>query len=410
MSRKFALVVLATVACFATTQSTTANEAVLTLERAEQHALQNDSLLRKAIADVESAVADSDGAGVLPDPKVKLAAMNLPVDTFDLDQEAMTNLLVGIQQSFPAGSTLDIERSTAQAQTRVRQFEIETVKRNVLRELRREWLRVWAAQAKVALLAKQRNVLEALLPSVKGAYRAGRAKQSHVSQIRLRIAQLEEEQYQLQGESDVGMAGLGQWGIKASVRLPAELPDELQFAPAGNIGTHPKLETVTSRADISRYQIDLAEQRYKPVWGVEASYGWRDDRTNLLSLGVSMSIPFFTEKSLDAKLTAKQKAYQAARESIQDVRTELETEKMRQESKLKSTAQRINSYQSDILPELNTLQMLARAEYRSGRSDFSSMLEAEGAVIKAQRDLLNLKIKQAENIIALRYLLEELQS
>lgn len=409
MSRKFTLVMLATVACLATTLSA-ASEAMLTLKRAEQHALQNDPLLRKAIADIESAEADSDGAGLLPDPKVKLAAMNLPVDTFDLDQEAMTNLLVGVQQSFPAGSTLDIEKSTAEVWTRIRRFDIETVKKKVLRELRSEWLRVWAAQAKVALLAKQRKILAALLPSVKGAYRAGRGKQSHVSQIRLRIAQLKEEQYQLQGESDVGMAGLGQWGIKASMRLPAELPDELQFAPAGNIGAHPELETVMSRADISRYQIDLAEQRYKPVWGVEASYGWRDDRTNLLSMGVSMSIPFFAEKSLDARLAAKQKAYQAARESIQDVRTELETEKMRQESRLKSIAERINSYQSDILPELNTLQMLARAEYRSGRSDFSGTLEAEDALIKAQRDLLNLKIEQAENIIALRYLLEEMQS
>jgi len=273
--------------------------------------------------------------------------------------------------------------------------------------VRGEWLKAWSGQAKTSLLNQQRQVLKSLLPSVKGAYRAGRGKQSDVSRIRLRIAQLEEAYFQLQGELDIGLAGLTRWGMTSVIRLPEVLPEKLESKPVGQLEVHPEVARATSRADISRYQIEMAEQRYKPAWGVEASYGWRDDRTDLLSLGVSLSLPIFAEKSLDARLSARQKDYQAARESIQNVRIELETEKQRLERRLDSLSQRINSYQTEILPELKTLQILARAEYRSGRADFSRMLESEEAFIKAQRNLLNLKIEKAENIIALRYLLEE---
>jgi len=110
MSRKLLRVVMATIACITTSQGSYAYAEVLTLKSAEKYALENDPRVNKAIADTEAAMADSQASGQLPDPRVKVAAMNLPLDTFDLDQEAMTNLQLGIQQNFPAGSTLDLEK------------------------------------------------------------------------------------------------------------------------------------------------------------------------------------------------------------------------------------------------------------------------------------------------------------
>ena len=40
-------------------------------------------------------------SGQLPDPKLKIGVMNLPLDSFERDQEAMTQLQLGLQQAFP---------------------------------------------------------------------------------------------------------------------------------------------------------------------------------------------------------------------------------------------------------------------------------------------------------------------
>jgi hypothetical protein len=61
----------------------------------------------------------------LPDPKVSLGIMNLPTDTWDLDQEGMTQLKVGVSQMFPRGDSLEIKKD---------QLQIESTKFPLLRE------------------------------------------------------------------------------------------------------------------------------------------------------------------------------------------------------------------------------------------------------------------------------------
>ena len=81
-----------------------ANE--LTLAESEQIALDSDFITTqfntRSASLNERAIAD----GQLPDPKIKLGIMNMPVDSFDRGQEPMTQLQVGIQQLFPRGRTL----------------------------------------------------------------------------------------------------------------------------------------------------------------------------------------------------------------------------------------------------------------------------------------------------------------
>ena len=46
----------------------------------------------------------------MPDPTLFAVAQSLPTDTFDTDQEPMTQLRFGIRQMFPKGDSLDIKR------------------------------------------------------------------------------------------------------------------------------------------------------------------------------------------------------------------------------------------------------------------------------------------------------------
>ena len=79
--------------------------AALDLDRAIRLALDNDpasaASRASARAQNENAIAD----GQLPDPRLRTALVNVPVDDFDINSEPMTQLQLGIEQSFPRGDT-----------------------------------------------------------------------------------------------------------------------------------------------------------------------------------------------------------------------------------------------------------------------------------------------------------------
>ena len=83
-----------------------ANE--LTLQEAEEFALSSDLTIKKLEVTAEKYDELAIAEGQLPDPVMKFGMMNMPINSFDLSQEPMTQVQVGIQQSFPRGDTLDL--------------------------------------------------------------------------------------------------------------------------------------------------------------------------------------------------------------------------------------------------------------------------------------------------------------
>lgn len=92
------------------------NGSQLSMADAIALALTNEPGLARLSAerDAERAAATADAQ--LPDPVVTLGALNLPVDTFETDQEAMTQLKIGFRQDIPRGDTLALKRRQRETQ------------------------------------------------------------------------------------------------------------------------------------------------------------------------------------------------------------------------------------------------------------------------------------------------------
>lgn len=81
----------------------------LTLKQVEQIALQSAPALSQSRHNEESLRQAAVAAGQLPDPKLHVGVMSVPVDTFSLTQENMTQVQVGLAQMFPKGQSLSIK-------------------------------------------------------------------------------------------------------------------------------------------------------------------------------------------------------------------------------------------------------------------------------------------------------------
>lgn len=78
-------------------------ENILTIERAVQLALEKDFLTKSYMQQSKAFEEYSVAADTWMDPKIKLGILSLPTDSLELDQEPMTQLIVGYQQNMPRG-------------------------------------------------------------------------------------------------------------------------------------------------------------------------------------------------------------------------------------------------------------------------------------------------------------------
>ena len=91
----------------------------LSLDDAQSIALARDLEIARLDAQREAMGERAVAAAQLPDPGVKLGLMSVPVDSFALDQEPMTQMVVGAQQMFRAGQTRSLRKEQILVQSQV---------------------------------------------------------------------------------------------------------------------------------------------------------------------------------------------------------------------------------------------------------------------------------------------------
>jgi hypothetical protein len=83
-----------------------ANAEALSLQQAVDKAVSQDDWLVSSQQKENAIRVLSQGMTALPDPKINVGLLNMPTDSFDFNQEAMTQFNVSVSQMFPAGDTL----------------------------------------------------------------------------------------------------------------------------------------------------------------------------------------------------------------------------------------------------------------------------------------------------------------
>ena len=73
----------------------------LGLQQAIAYAVSNDPWLKGSALNERALLAESVADGELPDPSLSMGLFNLATDTFDFDQEPMSQFTVAFAQNFP---------------------------------------------------------------------------------------------------------------------------------------------------------------------------------------------------------------------------------------------------------------------------------------------------------------------
>ncbi|MEJ8566588.1 TolC family protein [Elongatibacter sediminis] len=365
-----------------------AAQAELTLEHAESLALSADPAAQRFDSESQALQALAIAAGELPDPMARLGFMSLPVDSFNLGQEAMTQVVAGVVQRFPRGDTRSLEQRRLRERASGQDHAAADQRLLTVLSVRERYLEVVLQQRLQTLTGTARSVFAGLADITRDYYATGRAQQQDVLQASVELARIEERALQYEQREHEARAELAAFvGPAAHDELTSAWPILPEVPAAGELkaalAEHPRLLALQQQVLAAETGVDLADERYRPEFAVDVSYGLRSgsdpqgvSRPDLFSAMVVMDLPFFHEKRQDQVKAARLAESSATAYRRDDTWRKLRADLERSLAALKTVEQRRELFESVLLPQAEFSAEASFEAYQSAVGDLTGLLRA----------------------------------
>lgn len=400
-----------------------AQDQSLGLEEAVSRALIDDDWLSASVQRESALQQEAVLSAQLPDPKMSIGLANMPLDSFNFNQEAMTQFKIGVNQTFPRGDTLELQQQQKILQSEVNPFLREERKASVRLQVINLWLDSYLAQESTTLINADRALFEQLVELADSRYRtaAGVSRQQDVVRAELELTRLEDRLTSLRQRFDGSQQMLSIWLPFEWVLLPVDscLPDfprrNLNMngvaQAAVEFADHPKVRAMDKTIDAALTGVELARQSYKPSFTLGANYGYRDsapmgmDRADFISVDVSFDLPFFTEKRQKPKVEAA--TYNAAAIKTERILLfkNLLASFQQTSAQLNVLDERKALFEDVLLPQMNNLTETTLTSYTADEGDFEEVMRAYIAELNAKIEFLGIVVEKQKKLAKLDYLL-----
>ena len=433
-------IALACLFVFSQTSQAANNERIWSFNSAVKAAQKNDPWLAGNKHQQQAVEALSHAAATMPDPKMSVGLANLPTDGFDFSQEGMTQLKVGITQMFPRGDTLAIKNQQLRIESEAYPFQRADREAKVAVTVGSLWLDAYRVQQSIALIEQNRSLFEQLADVAQASYSSalGKTRQQDIVRAQLELTRLDDRLDILAQQQNAYLGMMAQWLSTAfvessqqdaisqlhNIQLAQQLPqldllnNELVYSKtwfsvdvlAKHFANHPAIFALHKKISASKTGINLAEQQYKPEWGVNASYGYRDDdpmgnsRSDFFSVGVTFDLPLFTENRQDMTVKSAISKTEAVKTEKILLLRQLLGAFSSGKGRLLRLEERKTLYETRLLPQVHDQAEASLTAYTNDDGDFAEVVRSRIAVLNAQIDDLVIQVAEQKIILELNYL------
>ncbi len=404
---------------FGLTADALSAEVISSLEEAENLALARDAGLAQIAATREAFEERSVTAAQLPDPRMRFGALNLPVDSFELDQEPMTQIVVGLSQSFPPGRTLAFRSASNEMRAASQTALLAERQLMIRRQVRLLWTDIAQLQLSAQIVERKRQWYRELEQAVTTIYSSGARGQHDVVRARLERRLLGDRILDLEGGIATRVAQLGRWtGASPDPAAQLAIPDfaipDDYHAALQRLSGHPLLAASAADTQAREFGEKLAQEKYKPSFGIDVAYGFRsgedqsgDDRPDFFSAMLNFSLPVLSGRRQDRELAAARADRRAAHEVEVDRRRQLEAQLEEVWALLNELDARDQLFRQEVLPDARTNVEATRAAYQNDTASFDELVGAQTLLLSQELSHVELRADAARNRARLLYLTEE---
>jgi len=391
----------------------------LSLQQAEQLALEADPLIMSYKASSRSYDAESTANGTLPDPKLRLGMFNVPLDTFSTTEDPSTQLRIGIQQEFPRGDTTDLKQQQSKWLAQAAMAKAEDERLQLLMNVRDTYLNLYHEIQAGSIVNETRALFLKLVKITEDQYAAGRANQQDVIHADLELSRLDDRATKIKGNEDEYRAYLAQWvGDVAWQDMDSHLPvlpdvsDNLEINQL--LTQHPAVMVETAKVEASRTMIEVSRQDYKPGVGAFVEYRKRfgenvdgSDRSDMMAAMVTIDIPLFTENRQDKNVAAREESTNAARYTRDDKLRILKRKLDKDRAIYRRLGERELIYKNKLVNSATSNAEASLNAYQSGVTEFTTLMRARIMELDIRLDNLRIQVDRLRAQARLLYITGE---
>ena len=394
----------ATLAIAQSAQQTSAGLGALSIDAAVEIALTHNPGLAALGAQSEALAYVPSQAGALPDPVVSLNALNLPVDTFSLDQEPMTQMQVAVSQKFPFPGKRKLKRAAAESVARAGVAQVAEQRDALTGAVRAAWWRLLYFDQALEIVEQNKDLMRDFIQIAGTKYSVGTGLQQDVLLAQLELSRLLERETRLRGRQRSAQADFNalldrspnRTVVLARSTLNVELPElPPEHALLANAGASRELLEVHRRLlDAADERLALAERDVYPDFRLGAGYGFRQgidpvrggDRSDFFSVMLSVNVPLYSGSKQSKAIDQRSSERSQQKYSLSSTLRSIESDVSRNVASYEAAREQVLLLDSAIIPQAQQTVAAMLAAYQVNKVDFLNVINGQLTLYNAQID------------------------
>jgi outer membrane protein TolC len=379
-----------------------------------EEGLANNQALKSLAFQINALAEKIDPAGALPDPRLGIGMLNLPTDTFDLDQEPMTQKQIFVAQKIPWAGKRALWSEEAQWAVRQKEAILDARRLNLSKDIAAAWYDLGFITKSRQINDRMIELLDQIYNAAESRYVTGNGLQQNVFQAQVELSKLYNEQISLKARhralEDRINALLNRKTFQPVVYSDTLPAPDMKFSPADleslALTHNPELKIREYEISQSETRIHLAKKDFWPDIDIMAAYGQRDenragqDWADFFSATVSISLPVWQNRKQDRQLAAATAMRQSAEQSFENLAENITHQLDSLIFEIVSLQDNYFLYRQTLLPQAENWARSALDAYEVGEVEFDTMINAKMRLLmfelQAEKYLFDIYKKRAE--------------
>lgn len=375
-------------------------DSTLDLDGLIQKALTQNPELQSSFQGWEASKTRISQQEALPDPTLGLNIMNLPVNSFALDQEPMTGKQISLMQPFPFPGKLQLKGKIAQSESDMTLQQHQELKNQLIKKTKQAYYDLYYVDQAIKTIANNQDLLEEFVEIAETRYSVGNGLQQDVMRAQVALSKMIDKELKLQQERESIQARLN-----TLINEPADAPLGKATAPELNtkdIQLDSLVQLANSESPLlaawktvikrSNQQVDLALKDRYPDFSVGLAYTQRNELQSgmpgydFVSAMVNVKIPLFHNKKQDKKVQERRINRSSMEYQYQNIEQTLEQRLQQSLTDSQKNRRLIDLYKTGIIPQAEESLESSLAGYQNDKVDFLSLLDSELTLFQFRLD------------------------
>lgn len=356
----------------------------LPLSELIQEALARNPEIQAALQQWEAASQRITQARSLDDPTLSVQWWNTP-ESFNLGQAQ--NTIIGLSQKFPFPGKLALKEKVASRSAEMTEQALRAKERNLIARLKQAYYDLFLAHKSIQIHHEQIDLLTQFLEIAIAKFRTGKGTQVDVLKAQVELSTLHQELPVLEQRRETAQANvnmllnrdprspLGQPQEPRAERFDKDLDELFQMAE----GARPEVKAAGLAVQRNEQARALALRQYYPdvTVAVQRFQNFQANDGFGAIMAINLPFAFWTKPKYDAGVQEAAAAVAAARSDLQTVENLTRFQIRDMLAKVRASWDVAVLYRTTVLPQAEQSVEAARAGYRTGKTSFLDLIEAD---------------------------------